>query len=48
MKAYVHTTLVQEKHFDVVHRGMARVMSEGTGRWYNIPDLQICGKTGTV
>jgi penicillin-binding protein 2 len=48
MKSDVHTTLVQEKHFDVVHRGMARVMSEGTGRWYNIPDLQICGKTGTV
>ena len=48
MKADIHTTLVKEKHFDVVHRGMARVMSEGTGRWYNIPELQICGKTGTV
>ena len=48
MKSDVHTTLVDEKHFDVVHRGMARVMSDGTGRWYNIPELQICGKTGTV
>lgn len=48
MKLEVHTTLVDEKHFDVVHRGMARVMTEGTGRWYNIPELQMCGKTGTV
>lgn len=48
MKSNIHTTLVDEKHFDVVHRGMARVMSDGTGRWYNIPELQICGKTGTV
>ncbi len=48
MKSDVHTTLVDEKYFDVVHRGMARVMTEGTGRWYNIPELQMCGKTGTV
>ena len=48
MKADIHTTLVHSKHFDVVHRGMARVMTEGTGRRYNIPELQICGKTGTV
>jgi penicillin-binding protein 2 len=48
MKSDIHTTLVDEKHFDVVHRGMARVMTEGTGRWYNIPELQMCGKTGTV
>lgn len=48
MRSDVHTTLVDEKYFDVVHRGMSRVMTEGTGRWYNIPELQICGKTGTV
>lgn len=48
MKSDVHTTLVDDKYFEVVHRGMARVMTEGTGRWYNIPELQICGKTGTV
>ena len=48
MRSDVHTTLVDEKYFEVVHRGMARVMTEGTGRWYNIPELQICGKTGTV
>ena len=48
MKSDVHTTLVDSDRFDVVHRGMARVMTEGTGRWYNIPELQMCGKTGTV
>ena len=48
MKSRIHYTSIDAKHFDVVHRGMARVMTEGTGRWYNIPELQICGKTGTV
>lgn len=48
MKSDIHTTLVDSVHFDVVHRGMARVMTDGTGRWYNIPELQMCGKTGTV
>ena len=27
---------------------MHRVMTNGTGRWYNIDTLQMCGKTGTV
>lgn len=48
MKSEIHRTSIDEKYFDVVHRGMARVMSDGTGRWYNVPELQICGKTGTV
>ena len=48
MKLRIHHTSIDAKHFDVVHRGMARVMTEGTGRWYNVPELQICGKTGTV
>ena len=48
MKSNIYTTLVDSAYFDVVHRGMARVMSDGTGRWYNIPELQMCGKTGTV
>lgn len=41
-------TLVEPRHFDVVKTGMARVMTAGTGRYYNIPELQMCGKTGTV
>lgn len=48
MKSNVFTTSIDKKHFDVVHRGMARVMTKGTGRTYNVPALKICGKTGTV
>lgn len=48
MKSRIHHTTIDAKHFDVVHRGMARVMTNGTGRWYNVPELQMCGKTGTV
>lgn len=48
MKSNVNHTSIDEEHFDVVHRGMERVMTDGTGKWYNVPELQICGKTGTV
>lgn len=48
MKSHMHTTSVDSAYFDVVQNGMARVMSNGTGRWYNVPELQMCGKTGTV
>jgi penicillin-binding protein 2 len=27
---------------------MNRVMTHGTGRWYQIDSIQSCGKTGTV
>lgn len=48
MKSRIHSTLVDSAYFDVVQAGMARVMSNGTGRWYNVENLQMCGKTGTV
>lgn len=48
MKSRIHTTSVDSAYFNVVQTGMARVMSNGTGRWYNVEDLQMCGKTGTV
>ena len=48
MKSRMHGTSVDSAYFDVVQTGMARVMSNGTGRWYNVEDLQMCGKTGTV
>ena len=48
MKLRIHSTSIEEKYFDVIHRGMARVMTDGTGKWYNVPELNICGKTGTV
>ena len=41
-------TLVDSVHFDVVRAGMARVMTAGTGRYYAVPELEMCGKTGTV
>jgi len=44
-----HTTNVDEKYFPVVRAGMARVMTNGTGRWYQLPDsITSAGKTGTV
>ena len=43
-----HQTGIDGKYFEVVQRGMARVMTNGTGRHYSIPDLQMCGKTGTA
>ena len=34
--------------FSLTAQGMHQVMTNGTGRWYNIDSLQMCGKTGTV
>lgn len=48
MKSRVHSTLIDSIYFEVVQKGMERVMTNGTGRWYNVQDLQMCGKTGTV
>jgi penicillin-binding protein 2 len=48
MKLNVHQTLIDKKHFDVVHQGVLEVMLTGTGKSYNVPELFICGKTGTV
>jgi len=43
-----HRTLVDSAHFGIVKEGMSRVMTAGTGRHYNMPELDMCGKTGTV
>lgn len=43
-----HYSMVDARYFDVVKRGMARVMTNGTGRHYAVPELNMCGKTGTV
>ncbi len=42
-----HTTIDKE-HFEPVIKGMADVYNYGTGRWVQIPDIEIAGKTGTV
>ena len=43
-----HETGMDTAWFALVAQGMHQVMTNGTGRWYNIDSLQMCGKTGTV
>lgn len=43
-----HYTKVHPVHFEPVVDGMARVVTAGTGRRSMIPDIVMCGKTGTV
>jgi len=35
-------------HFNTVRAGMHRVMTNGTGRWVQIPNIPSAGKTGTA
>lgn len=48
MKTHIHQTGIDRHYFELVREGMARVMTNGTGRRYSITDVQICGKTGTA
>lgn len=41
-------TSIAPEYFPIVQEGMNRVMTNGTGRWYQIDSIQSCGKTGTV
>lgn len=43
-----HYTKVHPMHFEPVVDGMARVVTAGTGARSRIPDIAMCGKTGTV
>lgn len=44
-----HDIDIEPAYFDIVHTGMRRVMTNGTGRWYQLPDsIASCGKTGTA
>jgi penicillin-binding protein 2 len=43
-----YITPVDRKHFDLVSEGLADVIRSGTGRIAAIPDIVVCGKTGTV
>ena len=47
MKAHRHETTIDARHFEAVREGMWRVCEYGTGRFYKIPDVEMCGKTGT-
>lgn len=48
MKSNKHVTTIRPEYFEIVQNGMARVMTHGTGRWFRIDSLEMCGKTGTV
>ena len=48
MRIHRHNLEIDKRHFEVVKTGMHRVMSNGTGRRYNIDSLYMAGKTGTV
>ena len=43
-----NVTSIKPDYFTIVQNGMNRVMTNGTGRWYQIDSIQTCGKTGTV
>ncbi|MFK7900415.1 MAG: penicillin-binding protein 2 [Cyclobacteriaceae bacterium] len=44
-----HYTMVEKQHFPIVIEGMERVVSPGgTARLAIIPDITVCGKTGTA
>jgi penicillin-binding protein 2 len=38
---------VQKNHFDEIIKGMERVVASGTARSAFLPDIALCGKTGT-
>ncbi len=41
---------IHPQHFETIIKGMYRVFQgeSGTGRWYKLDSIAICGKTGTV
>ncbi|WP_438969229.1 penicillin-binding protein 2 [Nonlabens sp.] len=41
-------TTIDAKHFEPVIEGMNDVYKSGTAKYVQIPDIEICGKTGTV
>lgn len=43
-----HQTTIDPKHFEPVIEGLHAVYTGGTARSLQIPDINICGKTGTA
>ena len=43
-----HKTTIDPQYFDPVVEGMAEVYNYGTASLLQIPDIQMCGKTGTA
>ena len=41
-------TLIEPRHFETVIEGMHKVVERGTARVAKIPEIEVCGKTGTA
>ena len=48
VKVKRHNIDIDREHFETVVEGMRQTVLNGTARRANIPDITICGKTGTV
>jgi penicillin-binding protein 2 len=44
----IHHSGVEQRYFPIVKEGMWRVFESGTARYYKIPEIAMCGKTGTA
>lgn len=42
-----HRVRIDQQHFEPVIEGMARVTTVGTGQQAYVPEIEVCGKTGT-
>ena len=43
-----HNVAIDRRHFETVVEGMRQTVLNGTARRANVPDITVCGKTGTV
>ncbi|MEI7676590.1 MAG: penicillin-binding protein 2 [Bacteroidales bacterium] len=43
-----HYTGIEKKYYDIVQEGMALAVTSGTATAALLPDIEICGKTGTA
>lgn len=41
-------TMAEKKNYDIVVEGMRQAVLAGTCRGANLPDIEVCGKTGTA
>lgn len=41
-------TTIDKQYFEPVIEGMHAVYKKGTAKWVQVPDIEVCGKTGTV
>ena len=48
MLTNIHHSMIDKRHFEIVKQGMERVMTFGTGRYYQIENIRMGGKTGTA